>query len=252
MSIAVLSARFTAPADATIRFTRSGSVDWSISEGDTWDCIYDLVAEWSSVVSAAALGSIALAVDEDAHTLTVVPSGSGWSITWSQSGDGTAIRDALGATGSTTTTAFPSHVPCAYVARYGAVRAHRESTGVQRGHRVTVDGSQQTQHNWAPSDTGDIPISVQLWTGIPSGTNTYATHERLAEYVDSIWDVTGHSEPVSLDLAGIDDDLSDTDRWLLRFIEDRLQIRPARVDGSQMDRLWSVAMPAMRAESTPW
>lgn len=251
MAVAVLTGSFRAPADAVIRFTDGVSnSDWTITEGDYWASLVEMLEEWSAVVSAAGLGTIDVVISTANHYLFVDPSASSWTVTWSHTGDGTAIRDALGATGATTSTSFPSYVPCSYVARYGAVQAERSETGYRRGHRVSIDGSQQTQHGRSPSEVEETPVGLTLWTAPPAGI-TYSSHDRIVECIDSIWDIEGHAEPFSVHLTGEDDDLSTADQWVLRFVAETISIRPTRVPRSRTDRLWSISIGSLIAEDVP-
>ena len=250
MSVCAIQGSFRVPADATVRLTRddtSATVDWALTEGDEYTSAEQLVTAWRNTVQGS-VSFAAFSIDTVSSlaaftsTVTVTTGGPAWSVAWSHAGDGSAVRDWLGASGDIAGAAdgatLGAPVPAAFVANYGA-RVVRQNTGRDRAHFVALDGSHQTQHHAASGAVDDAQVSAVIRWGSASAA-TYAGHEQLESCVDAIFDATGGGEPWTLFVCDETDDLATATQWLLRFATSPVELRPAQVHGSKRGQLWEI------------
>lgn len=259
MSISTyLQGSFSATAAATIRFTDDpgGSPttsDWVVAAGDTWNSADELVAAWTTqlVADLGAGFSVAVtAVTASVHGIcTVTTTGSAFDIVWSQSGDGTDLRDWLGATGDLSNQpsgqTFQSHVPASFCPPYGAIRARRQSTTRPHARMLRLDNTTQTQHSTSLADVDTAIVDVELVWGASSG---YTGHERWEAFVDAVFDEDGGGEPWSLfhGLPGSED------QWVCRWTDAPVMSHmPRPFSQSKQGQLYRLAFPA-EAEVMPW
>ena len=257
MAIAILQGSFQASTAATVRFTRDDSgdvVDWTIDEDTVWNSAQDALAEWSAVIVAD--GNFGSAFDltttNSAGTMKsqvlVTTGGPAFSVAWSHSGDGTALRNWLGESGNIAGGAngsqFSSHLPTGFVAGNGA-RLVRTSSGRHRAHFVSLDGSHYTQHHASSADADSIGATVTLGWGSTSAA-TYTGHELLESWLDSLWDDAGSGEPFSLFVTDEGNDIDDCDQYVLRFASPSLHVRPERLASSRPGRQWRVAFDVIQ------
>ena len=231
-----LHAPFRAPAACTIRIaiaSGGGNHDWTVSAGTTWASLDDLISAWNTALAGSVV--VTLIPDVTVHRAYVrITTGTGatWSITWSNSGDGTAIRDRLGATadvaGHTSgTTAWPGAVVGAFYTWVGLSTLTRGRTGIDGGAAARMmDGTIVSQHS---RDTGEDPIEMDLairW-GIPPGEvalRRFSGHLALEAFLTDLY--TAANTPG--DTFAVYQYTGDTtaERWLVRLAEDRPHIRP--------------------------
>jgi len=260
MATTYLQGSFRAPAAATIRFTRTdtaATVDWAVSQGDTWDSADDLLSEWTAAIQADGGFSSAFSivashsVADSVDTCTVTTGGPAYSVAWSHAGDGTALRNWLGESGNITGAAdgssFSSHIPTSYVARYGVVSLTRTTTGHARGHVVTADKGFEALHHWGTQDADDVEATLVLRVGNPTG-DAYSVLAKFEAFVDNIWDMTGGGWPIAI--YHQPDGNSSADKWAARGVSDRLLVSPVNLDG--LHRYWEISLGPLILESTPW
>lgn len=262
---AILQGSFRAPAAATVRVVwdpnASGPgpipIDWSIIAGDTWRSAAEAIADWQATIdSAIGPGIIELMLDayEDEHyqrLRVTVAGGEDVSIAWSHAGDGTALRDWLGEVGDVLDVdgyVFISHVRATYVARWGAVVAHRLSTGRWASHTIRVDGTSEATHARILGDPDDVDLDVRLSTGKPAGALTWTQHKRLRDWMEELLVSTGGGEPWALCATGEDG----TEWWYyLRLADAPLRLVPEQMPG-EPGRRWTITIRATAAGALPW
>jgi len=272
MPVAYLQSSFRVPSAATIRFTRDDSgatVDWSLTAGTVYKSADHLAAQWKSTIQGSGSFGLDFAVDvtiriaASYQIVKITTGGPAFSVDWSHAGDGSAVRDFLGESGNISGGAdgatFSGAVPAAYVARYGATRVSRSATSRDRGQFLALDGtSSWSQHHASPDDHDTVRVEVELWAGDTAATNARSPLLQLEQFVDALFDEAGAGEPFALYLSphdaehgvsayqalGGDHAVADTDRWDLRFAGSALRLVPARVSGSQPDRLFRITFSA--------
>lgn len=228
-----LQAPMLAPSACTIRIaiaSGGGNHDWAVSAGTVWASLDELVDDWNTALAGAA--TVALVPDTTLHRANVrVTTGSGatWSITWSHSGDGTAIRDRLGATGDVAghtsgTTAWSGTVVGAWYTWIGCGSVVRGRTGIFGGAAARMmDGTVVSQHS---RDSGQDPAEMDLtlrW-GLPPlalGRYRFAGHLALEDFITSLYDACSDTFALYHE-AGADA----PERWLVRLAEERPHLRP--------------------------
>jgi len=245
-------------ADATLRFTRTDTadtVDWVITEGQQWDSADELLADWTTTVQADGNFGSAFTLwafrGNNKCALQVDTGGPSWVITWWQAGDGSDLRDWLGGSGATDSGSdgsVLSNIPASFVAHYAAIQAHRSQTTRNRGQMLFLDGGVQGQHD-SDVDEGDrISLDVELRWG--DGVSTgYAHHFQIPVCIDAIFDSAGGGEPFSV--FSLPEDHATPDQWVVRFADDRVELRPRHVHGSKPGTLWSLRFPSLLVESAP-
>lgn len=229
-----LQAPFKAPAACTIRLTIAsggGNHDWTITAGTRWASLDDLVDAWNTALAGAA--TVALTPDLELHQGQVtITTGTGatYSITWSQSGDGTAIRDRLGATGNVvaaTSGAVGWLGVCvgAFYSWVGFGRIVRGRTSIFGGAAArTMDGTVVSQHS---RDTGDDPVEMDVtlrWGAQPATGGSFKGHLAFEQFLEDLYsDADTPCDTMALyHEAGADA----PERWLVRLADDRLHLRP--------------------------
>lgn len=239
-----LQGAFSAPAAATVRVTHSATTsDFVVAVGDYYANHDAILTAWNAqLASDLGAGVVVLSItsDTDAHTgtLSVTTNGGNFSITWSQSGDGTALRDWLGESADITNqpsgTAFSSYHRGGWYPKYqaravlrGAVREHRSRT-------LLASGNAETQHNRSPSDALGGPFQLSL--AFHNGTGEYEGHQRLTDFVDDIHEQTG-AVPVFTAFWGLDGVESSQ---VLRLAEENLELMPRMVSGSVPLEYWEI------------
>jgi hypothetical protein len=239
-----LQGAFSAPAAATVRVTWSAAnSDFVIAEGDYWQNHDAIVTAWNAQLDSdfgAGRVRVSITSDTDAHTgtLSVTTTGANFSITWSQTGDGTALRDWLGESADITNqpsgTSFSSYHRGGWYPKYqaravlrGAVREHRSRT-------LLASGNAETQHNRSPSDALGGPFQLSL--ALHNGTGEYEGHQRLTDFVDDIHDEDG-AVPVFTVFWGLDGAESSQ---VLRLAEENFELMPRMVDGSAPLEYWQL------------
>lgn len=231
-----LQAPFKAPASCTIRVHISapgGNHDWTVAAGTTWDSLDDMVAAWNTALGGHVL--VTLVPDLTTHRANVIITTDDavtYTVTWSHSGDGTAIRNRLGATGdigthTSGTVAWSGVVVGAFYTWVGLSTLTRGRTGIDGGAAARmIDGTIVSQHS---RDTGDDPIEMDLavrW-GLPPGGATTARmqgHLALEAFFTDLY--TAANTPS--DTFAVYQYTGDTtaERWLVRLAEDRPHVNP--------------------------
>lgn len=243
-----LQGAFRAPADATIRLTENAGAtdsDWAVSAGDVWESVDALIAEWNAQLeSDFGAGVVVLSITESASaytgTVTVATTGATVDVTWSQAGDGSAIRDFLGESGDLASKAngytFTSRHKCGWYAadpEAGAQMGTRQSIRRRpRGRKPLLSGSSQTQHNTSPSDVDAGPFELLLRITDGSGANEGCS--MLETFVDELHDTTGALPRFTVSW----DDGTKTQR--ARLATTRLNFMP--VAGSTPHSLWDCSV----------
>lgn len=257
MTTTYLQGAFRAPATATIRTTRRDTMatsDWVVTAGDAWDSVDELLADWTAqLVADFGAGWSVSTIDSavlHAQYCTVTTSGPNYDVTWSHAGDGTAVRDWLGASGDlidrTSGALFGAVIPSAIVPPYAVSGLLGRAVGgaYPRSQRTHLDGLTHTQHGADDGEhcevTSEITIRLAQTSGIPYG------HYRLLTVLDTILGA----------LAGATGRLSvyhglDGDQWVCRPSGDDLEVVPEAVAGSVPWSLWEVTIPLI-VEAEPW
>jgi hypothetical protein len=95
------------------------------------------------------------------------PGDADYSVEWSHSGDGTAIRDLLGEPGDIigrgSWGAWTAPVACWFRPLIPAQRASRRETRKSRSHLDLLSGSVQTQHSLAHGEADTVALDLSLW-----------------------------------------------------------------------------------------
>lgn len=238
-------------AAATVRLTVDPSgtpatYDWSITAGTTWKSLDLLVASWQAALGTAAW--VELVPDTETHRAYVrvnTAGGETYSIAWSHSGDGTAVRDRLGETGNVsgraTATIWTNPVQAGWYGWHGATRLHRTSTRPLATRREMLSGTHsETQHGAIPSELGTVELDVVLrWGPPPSSSVGYGGHEAFEEFLEELWDATGGGEPWSI--YHLPDDEDSPERYEVSFADADLTLQPKRI-GGRPDRLFELAL----------
>jgi hypothetical protein len=229
-----LQAPFKAPAACTIRLaiaSGGGNHDWSITAGTRWASLDGLVDAWNTALAGAA--TVAITPDLELHQAQVtITTGTGatYSITWSQSGDGTAVRDRLGATGNVVAATsgavgWPGVCVGAFYSWVGFGRVVRGRTHIFGGSAArTMDGTIVSQHS---RDTGDDPVEMDVtlrWGAQPGTGGSFLGHLALEQFLEDLYSST--TTPCDT-MALYHEAGADTpERWLVRLADDRLHLRP--------------------------
>lgn len=201
-----LQGAFRMPADATIRTTNHSTgdtIDWVVSEGDIWESVDAIVAEWLAVfvVAYGFEPDISVAIVETASTYTgtlrITTTGATFSIDWSHAGDGTSLRNFLGEAGNAATESsgydFAAAHKCGwYVAedRGGAQEGTRQADRTRyAGRAPLLGGNTQTQHSTSPGDVDGG--SFDLLLRYDHGSGDQEGPSALEAFIDEIHDTTG-------------------------------------------------------------
>lgn len=231
-----LQAPFRAPASCTIRLaiaSGGGNHDWSVTSGTSWSSIDDMIATWNTALGGAA--TVELVPDVELHqAVVVVTTGTGadYSITWSHTGDGTAVRNRLGATADVVSQdsgalAWAGTVVGAFYSWVGFSRVVRGRTSIFGGSAArTMNGTIVSHHS---RDTSSDPIEMDLslrW-GVPPGGQPYRFSGHLAfeSFLTDLYTAANTpSDTFALyHLAGE----ATPERWLVRLADDRVHLRPS-------------------------
>lgn len=232
-----LQGAFRMPADATIRLTVDATatdVDWALSEGDTWESVDAIVAEWN-VEMVSAFGSepdvvISIVQTASAYTgaLRVTTTGDTITIDWSHAGDGVALRNFLGEAGNASTESSPHDFAAAHKCGWYAAD---EGSGAQSGTRQVarmrpvartplLGGNTQTQHSTSPGDVDGGPFDLLL--RITDGSGAQEGTSGLVTFINEIHDTTGALPRFTV--AWDDGGLSRS----VRFMEDSIIFKPVK------------------------
>lgn len=242
-----MQAPMRAPAACTIRISIAGgggNHDWSVTAGETWASLDDLVDDWNAALAGAA--TVALAPDAAVHrALMIVTTGTGaaWSITWSQSGDGTAIRDRLGAAAdvSAVTSGQAGWAGLVVGAFYswvgfgGLVQTRSEVFGGAAARMM--DGTIVSHHAIdSGADLAEMDLVVR-WALHPDALGLYrmSGHVALEAFLEGLYDAHSDTFAVYHDAGG-----ASAERWLVRIQSDRIHIRPECVTMPHL--AWEVAL----------
>ncbi len=248
-----LQGSFRATAAATIRVTDDPlgaptTSDWVVALGETWNSLDEMLVTWNAQL-AADIGSTFTVVTRGsgggAIKLQVGTGGNNFSIDWSQTGDGTDLRDWVGETGDVTNQAngylFTDTVPAAFYPTYAARVARRTASRRHRATSIALDGSVTSQGHAATSDADVVDMGITLWFG---EANTYLEHQQLETFVDAVFDEDGGGEPWSI--------FDNGDQWVCRWTDSPLVLVPERVDGAESgQKIWELSMSAV-AEVAAW
>jgi hypothetical protein len=239
-----LQGAFSAPAAATVRVTHSATnSDFVVAVGDYYANHDAILTAWNAqLASDLGAGVVVLSItsDTDAHTgtLSVTTNGGNFSITWSQTGDGTALRDWLGESADITNqpsgTAFSSYHRGGWYPKYQARAVLRGAVKEHRSRTLLASGNAETQHNRSPSDALGGPFQLSL--AFHNGTGEYEGHQRLTDFVDDIHEQTG-AVPVFTAFWGLDGVESSQ---VLRLAEENLELMPRMVSGSVPLEYWEI------------
>jgi len=250
-----LQGSFRVTANATIRFTDDPTgtpttSDWVVTAGTTYNSVDQLLSAWTTkLVSDLGARFSVTAIDYTATINTagicqVDTAGSNYSITWSQAGDGTDLRDWLGSTGDITDNAdggfFQTPIPAAWYPQQAGRIVRRAASTRHRGVSLALDGTVASQGHTSPSDTDVVTMAITLWFG---AANNYHSHQYLESFIDAVFDEDGGGEPWSI--------FDDGDQWVCRWTDSPLTVVPERVPGATDDGLWEVTFNAV-AEVAAW
>ena len=237
---------------ASVRLTVGmTSVDWTVPAGTAYDSTDALIAAWNTALAGLAVVEIVPALATHRGTVRVRTTGAAvYSIAWSHTGNGAAIRDRLGETADVVARAsgetWPAPVKAAWYSWHGATRLQRTSTRELAARRIRLDGQTDTQHGEATR----VELDLALRFGAPpSYAVTLQGHEALRAFFDELWDAAGGGEPFAV--RHLPEDASTPQTWRVAFAADDVRIVPAAVQGVRLGRLWDVSLPLV-AEVTAW
>ena len=243
---------FRSPAAATIRFIDDPggaptNSDFAIVKGDTWNSLDQLLSDINAVLAVDIGAGFSLSVVTSADTsgtIRVATGGNNFTILWSQSGDGSALRDWLGASADLTSEpdgeSFPAVIPAAWYPNYAARIVRRGLTKRHRANSVALDGTVASQAHSNPSDADVVRLIITLWFGT---AGSYLGHEHLESFIDAVFDSSGGGEPWSI--------FDDGDQWVCRWLSSPLTVTPTRVTGISNNAVWEVSFDAV-GQVLPW
>ena len=234
-----LQAPFRAPSACTIRIAISGgggNHDWTVTAGTTWVSLDALVTSWNTALAGAA--AVSLVTDATLHrSKPKVTTGTGatFTVTWSQSGDGTAIRNRLGAVGDLGSTAsgavWSNPVIGAFYSWVGFSRIVRGRTGISNGSAAKMmNGTVVSQHS---RDGGSEPIDMEVtlrW-GLPPGgigISRFSGHLAFETFLRDLYSTTNNTPSDTFALYHLAGGTT-AEGWLVRLDDDRSRLRPTCV-----------------------
>ena len=230
-------APFKAPSACTIRITVAGgggNHDWSVSAGASWASLDDMIADWNAALAGAVVVKLAPNVTLHRARVTITTAtGANYTLTWSHSGDGTAIRNRLGSSADVTahpsgTVAWSGVVVGAFYSWVGFGEVVRSRTGANGSAAArTFDGTIVSQHS---CDGGSEPIEMDLairW-GLPPneiGSYRFVGHIAFEAFISDLYSAANTPSDVFAvyQLSGG----ATAERWLVRMGEDRPNLRPS-------------------------
>lgn len=260
MAMVRLEPSFRAPADCTVRLSHGGTdVDWTITAGDTWSSLSDMIAAWAAVLLAGFGGADPTVNLDQARRAVLITATGTWSVDWSHAGDGSAVAAVLGGTVSGDGDSGSANLgPLAMwqagavdvsgpVGVFGAlVRATLEHRS-ERGHHHTLSGTHEvtTQHAY-----GDVPLlslnaACDVW-GTPSSvrrslfTTLPAAIEAIIETGAGLGSLYAQADPET-----------SPRRWVVRLADDVVQLQPERLSFRSSSIVYRVELPAWLVESAP-
>ncbi|MAH46059.1 hypothetical protein CMI37_09515 [Candidatus Pacearchaeota archaeon] len=247
-----LQGSFRATAAATVRFTDDPggtptTSDWTVTAGDTWNSLDELVAAFSAQIVSDLGAGYTVAMEKTGTStgrLTVDTPANNFSITWSQTGDGTDLRDALGPTGDVANQASgwesSEASPLCFYPQYAGRAVRRGISSRHRAHVLTVGGNSRTQGHADPADVDVVDMDCVLWFGKASDRRPL---QQLRDFVEAVFTEDGAGEPFSV--------FDDSDQWVCRFRDNPVRVAPRRVTNAASDGLWEVTLPLV-SEVHPW
>jgi len=256
MSEAYFQGSFRPTAAATIRVTYDptgtpSTSDWVVATTDNWDSLDDLLVAWQAQIdSDLGAGKVTLTNTKSAATLhtsriTVTTDGPNFSIDWSQSGNGTDLRDWLGSAGDMSNAAsgaqFTARTRAGYYLDRPLLTARLSGRTYDGSFGGMLDGDLQTQHSSDPSDQPDARFAVSWWA--KAGTDQ-AGISAFENFVEELHDEDGGGEPFSV----FHDDGTGAQQTLCRFDGQQINVWAERVRGSTPDSLWSMAVDLLLVE----
>lgn len=239
--------------NATIRVTDDPTgvpttSDFAITEGTVYDSHDDFCTAWNAqlVADFGAGYAVALSDDSDYRGKTIVTTtGNNFSIDWSQSGDGSNVRNWLGETGNVTDQAtgyqFTSKARATFYGDRGAQSIKRTSTSRPGAGVTSLSGAGRSQHSTSLSDTDTVWIDAVLWFG--DSSNAYSGHARFELWLDDLFDYDGVLARFSIYHGG--------EQWVCRFADEVVDIQTRKVPGSAKADLYEISL-SLIGEVTPW
>ena len=245
------------PAAATVRLTLDPSGtptthDWSVTAGTRWASLDAMLDAWNAALAGAAV--VDRYTNSYTHRASIRVTTSGavqYTIAWSHSGDGTAIRDRLGRPGDVSATAsgavWAYDTLCDFVSWLGVQGLTRSSTRYRAASTAMCNGVVETQ---ASGDRDDVvEMACELRFGAPDGApGLWLGHRALEAWLDALWDRAWTVDDVWMLAAAPDGD--STERWYVRFREPTVDLRPEQIDATLPHRLWRMPL-SLIAEGTP-
>ena len=160
---------FTAPKAATVRFTDgTDTADLVVSKGQFFASIDDLLSVINAAIGSTSLTLALSKTGANKGKITVSAASGTVSITWSHTGDGTAIRNVLGCVDDYSTASSPVVFGNRHTAGFYPARAARGLSRVEnmeaRGFGTSLTSNQYTQHS-PTSDGGvkaDLVVELQI------------------------------------------------------------------------------------------
>lgn len=245
------------PSACTVRLTRDPAGtptthDWTVAAGTRWASVDAMLDAWNAALAGAA--TVSRYTNSYTHwaQVKIVTSGAvAYSVTWSHSGDGTAIRNRLGKSADVSTTAsgtvWAEDIVGDLVSWAGVRGLVRTSTRRRASSVVMASGAVEAQ---ATGDRDEeVTVSAELWWGAPDGAAAlWLGHRAFEAFLDSLWGEDWCQDDVWMLAAAPDGDT--TERWYVRFPRPTVDLRPEMVDGSYRHRLWRLPL-TLEAVATP-
>lgn len=218
--------------------------DWSVTAGTRWASLDALIDAWNTALAGAATVSRTTnSYTHRARIAVTTAGGDDYSITWSHSGNGIAIRDRLGETANvveaTSGATWSVDTRGDFVSWLGVRGTVRTRTTWSAAATVMASGVVETQ---APGDRDEsAEMSCELWFGAPDeAPGLWLGHRALEAWLDDLWGQAWCQDDVWMLAAEPDGD--DVERWYVRFRGSRLELRPTMVDGSRRQRIWALPL----------
>lgn len=192
MTTSYIQGSIRTPANAGIQIiTGAGSVVWSTTAGTVYDSVDDLLSAWNTSIAATGATIAVRTLGGTTGKIGIDTADAGtFSLLWSATGDGTAIRDYLGGVGTSlgsvaSGTLLTNRHVAGFYPSLPAVEMTRTRTYRPRGWIERLMGHQTQAHTGTGSDDMiDLRVTFQLSTA----EDDYTEMAHFEQCIDDIFD----------------------------------------------------------------